>query len=121
MRFVKFILILMMAFAAGVSFAQSQAEISMNAERESTSLPVHIFPNPAVNVDYVHVKIEDLTADKVVLAVHNILGNEMSVEKEIVNDHELRVYIKDLATGYYFLAIKDDESKYRRTFKFLKR
>ena len=119
MRFVKFVVVLITVFVTGVSYAQSQPEISMTAERESSPSIVQIFPNPAV--EYVHVKVDDMPASKVKLAVHNILGNEMNIETEIVDEHELRVRVKDLASGYYLLAIKDEESKYRGTFKFLKR
>ncbi|HYC84198.1 MAG TPA: T9SS type A sorting domain-containing protein, partial [Chryseosolibacter sp.] len=79
----------------------------------------HIFPNPAV--EYVHVRTVDVPASKIKLAVHNILGNKMEIETEIVDEYELRVRVKDLSSGYYLLAIKDEDAKFRGTFKFLKR
>ncbi|NJM24347.1 MAG: T9SS type A sorting domain-containing protein [Bacteroidia bacterium] len=80
---------------------------------------VQIYPSPAT--DYVNIKFETLLAKNIKLTVHNIIGNEMNVETEVVSDHELRVRVKDLASGYYLLAIKEEEAKYRGTFKILKR
>jgi len=119
MRFAKFILIVTLAFSAGLAFGQNQAgEAPISAERD-LSHSIYIFPNPAV--EYVHVKTMDVLATKVKLAVHNILGSKMEVETEIVDEHELRIKVKDLSSGYYLLAIKDDDAKIRGTFKFLKR
>jgi hypothetical protein len=119
MRFAKFIMILTLAFTAGYAFGQNQPEESTISAEQDLSHSVHIFPNPAV--EYVHVKMMDIPASKIKLAVHNILGNKMEIETEIVDEHELRVKVKDLASGYYLLAVKDDDAKFRGTFKFLKR
>jgi hypothetical protein len=80
---------------------------------------VHLFPNPAV--DYVHVRIDKVPAKKITITVHNIIGNEVPVEIEIVSEHELRVRVKDLDSGYYLLAVKDEEDHFRGTYKFVKR
>jgi hypothetical protein len=45
----------------------------------------------------------------------------MEIETEIVNEHELRVRVKELASGYYLLAVKNEEANFRGIFKFLKR
>jgi hypothetical protein len=119
MRFGKFILVLLVAFAAGSAYAQTQPENGgPNAEHQPAE-SVHLYPNPAV--EYLHVKVDHLLSSNVKLAVHNILGNEINIESEIVDEHELRIKVKDFSTGYYLLAIKDDEAKFRGTFKFLKR
>ena len=122
MRLVKFFGILMIAFtAAGVSYGQSQPEnnIASYAEQRDLSESVRLFPMPAS--DYLHVKIEHIPVANVKLAMHNILGNEVSIESEVVDEHEVRVRVKDLAAGYYLLAVKDDDTKFRGTYKFLKR
>jgi len=118
MRFAKFIGVLLLALAAQVSYGQLQADNAITAERDPME-SVHIYPNPAV--EYVHVKVEHLPATQIKVAIHNILGNEMNIETEIVDEHELRVRVKEFAAGYYFVAIKDPESNFRKSFKFLKR
>lgn len=122
MRFAKFILAVIVALAAHQSMAQVQPDepvaAAFNTEKDITK-SVHIFPNPAT--EFVHVKVEEFPASKVKLTLHNILGNKVEIETEIVDEHEIRVKVKDLASGYYLLAVKEEEAKYRGTFKFLKR
>jgi hypothetical protein len=119
MRFAKFILVLTLSFTAGLAFSQGQPETEGTSLERDMSRSVHIFPNPAV--EYVHIQINEFPSSQIKLAVHNILGNKMETETEIVSEHELRVRVKDLPSGYYLLAVKDDEAKFRGTFKFLKR
>jgi hypothetical protein len=120
MRLIKLLwVLLIVCSASALSYGQSVPE-NASYERDITKA-VHIFPNPAVAVDYLHVKLAQLQASKIKLTVHNIIGNEMAIETEVVDEHELRIKIKDLASGYYLLAIKDDEAKIRKTLKFLKR
>jgi hypothetical protein len=117
MRFVRFLGILLVVVTAQVSYGQSSSENAYTNHNPNES--VHIFPIPAT--EYLHVKIDDVLATHVKLTLHNILGNAVEIETEIVDQHELRIKVKELAAGYYLLAIKDDESKYGRIFKVLKR
>jgi hypothetical protein len=80
---------------------------------------IHIFPNPAV--DFVHVRLDKVPVREVIFTVHNIIGNEITVETEVISEHEIRVRVKDLDSGYYLLALKDDKDHFRGTYKFLKR
>jgi hypothetical protein len=118
MRFLRLILIVLLASAIQRGWAQSQPEEPGTPEIRLAK-SVHLFPNPAT--EYVHVKVEEFPAERITLTLHNIIGNEMEIETEVVNEHELRVKVKDLAAGYYLLAVKDDEAKFRGTYKFLKR
>lgn len=119
MRLLRILLVVFLASAAQLGLAQqSQPDDTYTPERDIKK-SVHIFPNPAT--EYVHVRIEEFPASKVKLTLHNVIGNEMEIETEIMDEHEIRVKVKDLASGYYLLAVKEDEAKFRRTFKFLKR
>jgi hypothetical protein len=118
MRFVKFLLVVVLGLAFRFGYAQQgQAEEPL-AQRD-LSKTVHIFPNPAV--EYVHVKVTEFPAEKAKLTLHNIIGNKMDIETEVVDEHELRIRVKDLASGYYLLAIKDEKSQSYGIFKVLKR
>ena len=120
MRFAKFILMtVILGSAFTMAYGQSLPDENPPVAERETPKFVTLFPNPAV--EYVHVKVEQVPASKIKLTVHNIIGNEITTEIEVVNEHELRVKVKDLASGYYLLAVKDDESKFRGTYKFLKR
>lgn len=97
--------------AAGQSVRETSSDFSKG---------ISVYPNPAVD-EYVYVKMEDLDARKVKLTLYNIIGNEMHIETEVVDQHEIRMRIKELASGYYLLALRDEGTKFKGTYKFLKR
>jgi len=80
---------------------------------------VQVYPNPAI--EFLSLKFETPQAKKVKLTVHNILGNSLEVEIEVVDEHEIKVKVKELATGYYFVSVRDEQANLRGTYKFLKR
>lgn len=88
-------------------------------EQGDLSKSVKLFPNPAV--EYLSVKLEAPHAKQLKVALHSIIGNTVEVETETVDDHEIRIRVKDLPAGYYLLALKDDASNFKGTYKFLKR
>ncbi|MBL7857784.1 MAG: T9SS type A sorting domain-containing protein [Cyclobacteriaceae bacterium] len=114
-----FISLLLVMLIINFASGQSQPDGAVYPERTDFSKSVKIFPNPAV--EFVHVRIETVDALKMRITLHNIIGNELSIETEVVDAHEVRVRVKDLASGYYLLAVKDEESKFRGAYKFLKR
>src|SRR5689334_15373671 len=113
------VLLGLIIFLVGAAKAQSQSEYTGQPEKLDLAKSVQIFPNPAT--DFVSVKIEQIKAQDIQLSLRNIIGNEISVETEVIDEHELRIRVKDLAAGYYLLAMKDRDSKFRGTYKFLKR
>jgi hypothetical protein len=80
---------------------------------------VSIFPNPAV--EFVSVKFDAPVAKQVRLTVHNVIGNTMELENEVIDEHEIKIRVKDLATGYYLISVKDERINLSSTYKFLKR
>lgn len=120
MRFLRLILCVFGLSAAGLAHAQLQPEMQPSVAQEVNLVKsVHLFPNPAT--EFIDVRLDQLAADNISLTVHNIIGNELPVETEILEEDLIRVKVKDLAAGYYLLAIKDEESNFRGTYKFLKR
>jgi hypothetical protein len=113
-------IILFCALVAGSFTVRAQASYDAEQpERNDITKSVHIFPNPAV--EYVHVKLEHVNIDNVKVSMHNIIGNEINIETERIDEHELRIRVKDFDAGYYLIALKDEQSKFRGTYKFLKR
>lgn len=114
--------IVIMIFAvlvAQFAVAQSQESPFFTAEKTDPSKLIQLYPNPAV--EYLVVHFAEPHAQTVKLTIHSIIGNPVEVEREIVDGHEIRLRVKDLPSGYYFLSIKDDEVSQRSSFKFLKR
>lgn len=118
MRFFRLLLLLMGVSVVGLAQTQPDTQPSVSQEVNLVK-SVHLFPNPAT--EFIDVKLDQLPAANVSLTVHNIIGNELQVETEVIEEDLIRVKVKDLAAGYYLLAIKDEESNFRGTYKFLKR
>ena len=112
-------IILFCALIAGSLTVRAQVYDAEQPERNDISKSVHIFPNPAI--EYVHVKLEHVNMDNVKVSMHNIIGNEINIETERIDEHELRIRVKDFDAGYYLIALKDEQSKFIGTYKFLKR
>ncbi|CAN5386203.1 hypothetical protein BH10BAC4_BH10BAC4_13000 [soil metagenome] len=116
MRFTKVILFCVLAlFSAQFVLAQQHDAFSQSQDPIKS---VKIFPNPAT--EYLSVKFETPLARTIKITLHNIIGNSMEVEREIVDDFEIRLKVKDLPTGVYLLAVKNDGNS-QSSFKFLKR
>ncbi|MBS1977925.1 MAG: T9SS type A sorting domain-containing protein [Bacteroidetes bacterium] len=107
-------LILIMLAFQGV-FAQEHDAFASPSQEPLKQ--VKLYPNPAI--DYVSVRFETPVAKTVKLTLHSIIGNAMEVESEVIDDYEVRLKVRDLPSGYYLLALKDNES--RASYKFLKR
>ena len=113
-------LIIVLFSLAGSAMGQAPASFDVDqAGRHDISRNVQIFPNPAV--EFVHVRLDHINVDNVKVSMHNIIGNEINIETERIDEHEIRIKVKDFDAGYYLLALKDDQSKFRGTYKFLKR
>ena len=83
------------------------------------SKSVQIYPNPAGD-EFIHVHIENVNLSEAKVSLHNIIGNEMRVEKDMLDENTLRIKVKDLATGYYLIGLNDDKQKLKGIYKFLK-
>ena len=103
-------------FSSLMAFGQ---EGGIYTEKASFAKSISIYPNPAV--EYIEVNLDQLFSSKVKLTLYNIIGNELQVETEVIDEHKIRLRVKDFAAGYYLLALRDDETKFRGTYKFLKR
>lgn len=116
-----FYLIILFCVLAGTVRGQGIANFDGEPyeQRHDISKSVHIYPNPAV--EFVHIRLENVNMDHIQISMHNIIGNEIPIEKERVDEHEIRIKVKDFDTGYYLIALKEDQSKFRGTYKFLKR
>jgi hypothetical protein len=115
----KKLLLSLFLVASALTCVMAQSYPATFSERQENPKIVSVFPNPAI--DFVHVKVENAKATNLKLTLHNIIGNEMRIESEIVDEHEVRIRVKDLSSGYYLLAIKDDESGLRTIHKVLKK
>ena len=119
MRALYFAVILTALTGAGAN-AQPPAGYAIGQpERQEVSKSVQIYPNPAAD-EFVHVHVEHATLTDVKVSMHNIIGNEMNVEKELLDEQTLRIKVKDLAPGYYLIGLNDEKQRLKGVYKFLK-
>ncbi|MCS6975022.1 MAG: T9SS type A sorting domain-containing protein [Cyclobacteriaceae bacterium] len=98
-----------------------RAQLAREFRQGSTDTHVSVYPNPAVD-DYVYVRLaEPLDARLLHLHLYNIIGNEIPVEAEVLSEHEIRIRIKELSAGYYLLGLQEERTRFKGTYKFLKR
>lgn len=116
MRILFTLLLSLTSFFA--AFGQT-AERSQGTPEFNGIHAIQVYPSPAD--EYVYVTLTALKAQDVKVTVHNIIGNEMNVETDAVSEHELRIKVKDLPSGFYLLTVKDEGAKFRDARKFLKR
>ncbi|CAN5141846.1 hypothetical protein BH23BAC1_BH23BAC1_01340 [soil metagenome] len=111
---------ILMILTCNLALAQTsggEGNVFENQELQFTNV-VEIFPNPTS--DFLHVTIKESTMSSVRFEMYNIIGNVLRVEYEQVGSNKFKIPVKDLASGYYMLIIKDDDTRYRKAFKFMK-
>ena len=121
MRYMKalrriFLACILMSLVAGM--AQGQNIASVTGEKDPFKV-AQVYPNPAT--EFITVRFESPQARIAKFSVYSIIGTTQETEVEVVDDLEARIRVKDLASGYYFLAIRDEDSQIRNSIKFLKR
>jgi hypothetical protein len=117
MRPLNLIFLLFLALTSGATFAQVRETVQI--EKTDPSKSVTLYPNPAT--DFVNIRFATLNAHQTKITLFNILGTEVQSETEVIDDHEVRVRVKELSTGYYLIAVRDEKAQFRGTYKFLKR
>jgi hypothetical protein len=110
--------IFLIVFIVAYAFS-AKAQMKEEAFNTDPAKVVQVFPNPAIDV--VSVKFESALAKTAKITLHNIIGNVIPVESEIIDEHEVLLKIKDLPTGYYMITVKQEETNQRSILKFLKR
>lgn len=126
MRMYNKIIILTLAILFSLAgSAQDQEESSVNTERSIIVEPfnvknkIEIYPNPAV--DFVVVNIKQSTLKNAEFELHSIIGNEIKIYPEDMGNGRYKIPLKDYASGYYFIVVKDEVSRFKHAYKFLKR
>jgi len=111
--------LLITAFGSSL-YAQSIGELD-RFEDESLELrnKVRLFPNPTI--DYLSIEISNSDLENVEFTFHNIIGNIVEVKVDKISQNQFKIDVESLPTGYYLVAIKDDNKHFRETYKFLKR
>ncbi|MBK5279677.1 MAG: T9SS type A sorting domain-containing protein [Bacteroidia bacterium] len=119
MRFLKVFVLVGLVGISRVGLGQGREEMSLPGYQHPDMVKsMKLYPNPGT--DFISLKLETPNASQIKLTLHNIIGNELELESEIIDDNEVRFKVKDLASGYYLLAVKNEISGFKGVYKFLK-
>jgi hypothetical protein len=118
LKHVRTLFLAFLTLLCGSVAAQTREEGLFTSQTDPFKI-AKLYPNPAI--EYINVSFEEPIAKEAKITVHNIIGNALDLEIENIDEHELRIKIKDLPTGYYIVAIRDERTNSRSTLKFLKR
>ncbi len=121
MKLLRLSVILLSFLLAGqVTYAQSKGELDrFGASSMEKKNQVSLFPNPTV--DFLQVKIENSKLTDAKITLYNVIGNPVEVNIREDDDNTFVIDVADLPAGYYFLAIRDEKTFFRETYKFVKR
>jgi hypothetical protein len=111
------IIVILGFFSVQSLFGQTKDE-AFSAQTDPVKL-IQLFPNPAS--EFLTVKFEYPVANQSKFTFRTIIGNEINLETEVIDEFEVRFKVKDIHEGYYFLSIQNEQSGLKSTHKFLKR
>ncbi len=112
----KAVLFSLLVLIGAQAFGQNHDESSHSGDPIKSA---QVYPNPAV--EYLTIKFESPIAKSVRLVFHSIIGTQLELEQEIIDEYEVRVRVKDLSVGYYIVGVHDMQSSNRGIYKFLKK
>lgn len=112
-----FFVLLVTAWTGAMAQSGELDRFSSSAMEELNK--VKIYPNPTD--DYLHVEIGNSSLKHPSLVLYNIIGNQVEVPVEKMKDNLYQIQVKNLPPGYYLVAIKDDETFFGETYKFIKK
>ncbi|MCP4458515.1 MAG: T9SS type A sorting domain-containing protein [Cytophagales bacterium] len=116
------LIILTFALAlAGTVNAQESEVVSSQSAFSSEVLQenvIDIYPNPAVR--FLIINVKNSTLENTEFEMHSIIGNRMTITVQDLGQGRYSVPVEHFATGYYFLVVKDEETRFKRAYKFLK-
>ena len=93
----------------------------ISSEKSGLQLDIiDIYPNPSIDHLMIQINTKNIPITDIHVEVHNIIGNSVFTKVEKISDNIYKINTKDLSQGYYFLFIKSNNIKIKKTIKFLK-
>jgi predicted amidohydrolase len=119
----KLIILTFALFASFAGLSQTQDGQVVSAERNimagsiNMNNTIELYPNPTV--DYLIVNIKNSTLQNAKIEIHSLIGTEIFVNPEDLGNGKFKIPVKDFASGYYLVVVKDDQARYKVARKFL--
>jgi hypothetical protein len=111
-----FLIVVLFCLTFSVKAQSVQEDVSLS---QNPTSKVELFPNPTI--DFLTVRLEGVSVRNLNISLRNIIGNEMPLDVEYLAENEFKVKVKDFGTGYYLIAMQDEKSGFKGTYKFIKR
>ncbi|MFY0624825.1 MAG: T9SS type A sorting domain-containing protein [Reichenbachiella sp.] len=122
----KTMLAMIMLLSSGMIQSQDREQQTYTAEAQiyennglDISNQIDVYPNPSI--DYVVVNIKNSNLLTTEFEMHSVIGNSVDLIVEQLGRDKYRIDVKEFSSGYYFLVVKDDQSQFKKAFKFLKK
>ena len=99
-------------------FLLSLSNFSFSQKKESNSY-FEVYPNPAI--DHINIKFNDKSnITNQSFSIHSLIGNKVNITTENLSDNTIRISLRHLNSGFYFLFLTDKLTERREMVKFLK-
>jgi len=89
------------------------------AQEKKIELKLDLYPNPAT--DFVIIESNSNNINDFDFQLHSIIGNKVNVSKDIISNRKIRFSVKEISNGYYFIIVANENSKYKKALRFLKK
>ncbi len=106
------------AFIFSQSFGQSFTEAPIAGQKVELVNKVELFPNPTT--EFIYVEIHESTLNNPKFEMFSIIGTKVNLKVEKINSNKYKIPVKDYASGYYMLILKDEGARFSQAFKFAK-
>ena len=93
--------------------------ILVNAQELKNEFKFDIYPNPAS--EFVILESNTKNIQDFNFQIHSIIGNKINISSNIISNNKIKFSVKEISSGYYFIIVANDKSKYKKTLKFLKK
>ena len=91
---------------------------SYSQKKEKTD-SFDVYPNPAF--EYINIKFsKDSTIDRETVSIHSLIGNKVNITAENSDENLIRISLRELNSGYYFISVTNKSNNRREVVKFLK-
>ena len=106
--------LIILSFATLIAFGSFGQNVGESFDQQPA---ISVYPNPAV--EFLMVQVDsDLKNAK--FELNSMIGNKLLIQPEEMGNGKYKIPVKQLATGYYFLIVKNEDKRFKKAFKFLK-
>ncbi|MDI9356463.1 MAG: T9SS type A sorting domain-containing protein [Chitinophagaceae bacterium] len=118
---IKFFILFIACITFHGVYAQSSYNDRISTEKIGLRLDIiDVYPNPSIDHLIIQMNTKDVPIADLHIELHSIIGNNILTKIEKISDNIYKINTKDLSQGYYFLFIKSNDLKIKKTIKFLK-